>query len=56
MCQAQVERSRLRLGIYRFKGFQPSCRIMKAAKPDISSAAFLSRSAFLAFVNGHGYN
>ena len=45
-----------RLGIYRFTGLQPPCRIMQAAKQDISSATFLRRSVFLAFVNEHGYN
>jgi hypothetical protein len=44
------------LRIYRFTGFQPAGRIMKAAKHGISTAAFLSRSAVLAFVGVHGYN
>jgi hypothetical protein len=44
------------LGIYRFAGFKTAYRIMQAAKQDISHAAFLRRSVFLAFVNRHGYN
>jgi hypothetical protein len=37
-------------------GFKTAYRIMQAAKQDLSSAAFLRRSVFLAFVNRHGYN